>query len=155
MLAAKKCSIKASKKELLATFEIYKEEEDDLKQAIVDCLGADSFNEEMHSKLLESLKGDEEKEQMEAIEEMVQQKEDIKPFIAGFIKVELCYVCRLDKSYVHCPCRKRKTNESPQKRKPKRKKLQRMKKMKMKRRRTDDRGLSYLINQIICRFRLS
>lgn len=85
-----KCSIKASKKELLAMFEIYKEKEEEedvgLKQALADCLGAEAFNEEIHSKLLESIKGDEQKEQMEAIEEMVQQKEDIKTFIAGFIK---------------------------------------------------------------------
>ena len=69
-------------------FMIYKEDEDGMKKAIADCLGADEFNEEVHGKLVEALNGDEQKDQMECIEEMVKEKENIKDFISAFTKVE-------------------------------------------------------------------
>jgi len=79
-------SVKESKKDLLQMFMIYKEDEDGMKKAISDCLGADSFNEEVHGKLVEALSGDEQKDQMEAVEEMVKEKANIKEFIATFTK---------------------------------------------------------------------
>jgi len=84
-------SIKLSKKELLATFEIYKEDENDeedenLKKAITDFLGVDTFNEEIHNKYLDAFKGDEQKDKMECIDELTAEKQDIKQFVASFIK---------------------------------------------------------------------
>merc|ERR1719474_409765 len=79
-------SVKESKKELLSTFMIYKEDEEGMKKAIADCLGAEAFNEEVHGKLLETLNGEEQREQMESIEVMVKEKENVKEFVAAFIK---------------------------------------------------------------------
>jgi len=83
-----KYSIKLSKKELLGAFEIYKEDEDDenLKKAIMDCLGVDTFNEEIHNKYIDAFKTDEQKNKMECIDELTKEKEDIKQFIESFIK---------------------------------------------------------------------
>lgn len=69
-------------------FMIYKEDEDGMKKVIADCLGADEFNDEVHGKLVEALNGDEQKDQMDCIEEMVKEKENIKDFISAFTKVE-------------------------------------------------------------------
>lgn len=75
----------------MATFEIYKEDENDeedenLKKAITDCLGVDTFNEEIHNKYLDAFKGDEQKDKMECIDELTAEKQDIKQFVASFIK---------------------------------------------------------------------
>ena len=67
---------------------IYKEDEEGMKKAIADCLGAEAFNEEVHGKLLEALNGEEQKDQMESIELMLREKENIKEFVATFNKVE-------------------------------------------------------------------
>ena len=72
----------------MAAFEIYKEDEDDenLKKAIIDCLGVDTFNEEIHNKYIDAFKGDEQKDKMECIDELTKEKQGIKQFIESFIK---------------------------------------------------------------------
>ena len=52
----------------------------------MDCLGVDTFNEEIYNKYVDALKGDEEKVKMECIDELTKEKEDIKQFIESFIK---------------------------------------------------------------------
>merc|ERR1712228_208019 len=79
-------SIKTSKRNLLNMFEIYKDDEDNLKKAIIDCLGVDSFNDEIHNKLFGALKGEEQKDKMGSIDEMVKEKENIEEFVINFIK---------------------------------------------------------------------
>merc|ERR1712129_547065 len=79
-------SIKTSKRSLLATFELYKEEPDNLKQAICDCVGVDSFNDELHTKLFDGLMSEEQKDKMESINQLVNEKNDINQFVTDFIK---------------------------------------------------------------------
>merc|ERR1712129_428912 len=79
-------SIKTSKRSLLDTLELYKEEPDNLKKAICDCLGVDSFNDELHTKLFDGLMGEEQKDKMESINQLVNEKNDINQFVADFIK---------------------------------------------------------------------
>eukprot|EP00488_Nonionellina_sp_1-RS-2012_P002547 TRINITY_DN4978_c0_g1_i1.p2 TRINITY_DN4978_c0_g1~~TRINITY_DN4978_c0_g1_i1.p2 ORF type:complete len:124 (+),score=43.06 TRINITY_DN4978_c0_g1_i1:496-867(+) len=82
----KKFSIKSHKKELLETLKIYKDDDDNLKKVIIDCLGIDTFNEEIHSTLFDSLKSEEQQLQMNAINELVKDKEDIKQFVSSVYK---------------------------------------------------------------------
>merc|ERR1712129_678796 len=79
-------SIKTSKRALLDTLELYKEEPDNLKKAICDCLGVDSFNDELHTKLFDGLMSEEQKDKMESINQLVNEKNDINQFVTDFIK---------------------------------------------------------------------
>merc|ERR1712129_277919 len=79
-------SIKTSKRSLLDTLELYKEEPDNLKKAIWDCLGVDSFNDELHTKLFDGLMGEEQKDKMESINQLVNEKNNINQFVTDFIK---------------------------------------------------------------------
>merc|ERR1712129_377792 len=79
-------SIKTSKRSLLATLELYKEEPDNLKKVICDCLGVDSFNDELHTKLFDGLMSEEQKDKMESINQLVNEKNDINQFVTDFIK---------------------------------------------------------------------
>merc|ERR1712008_456407 len=77
---------KTSKRALLNTLELYKEEPDNLKKAICDCLGVDSFNDELHTKLFDGLMSEEQKDKMESINQLVNEKNDINQFVTDFIK---------------------------------------------------------------------
>ena len=79
-------NIKLCKKDLLNTFQIYKDDEENLKKTIIDCLGINEFNDELHNKFFQILKGDEQKDQMEIINELIKEKENIPQFVSIFIE---------------------------------------------------------------------
>merc|ERR1712204_134665 len=79
-------SIKTSKRALMDTLELYKEEPGNLKKVICDCLGVDSFNDELHTKLFDGLMSEEQKDKMESINQLVNEKNDINQFVTDFIK---------------------------------------------------------------------
>eukprot|EP00485_Elphidium_margaritaceum_P002357 CAMPEP_0202688110 /NCGR_PEP_ID=MMETSP1385-20130828/3646_1 /ASSEMBLY_ACC=CAM_ASM_000861 /TAXON_ID=933848 /ORGANISM="Elphidium margaritaceum" /LENGTH=562 /DNA_ID=CAMNT_0049343005 /DNA_START=82 /DNA_END=1770 /DNA_ORIENTATION=+ len=75
-----------AKKQLLKLLETTRENEEELKQVIVDCLGVDTFEEELYSEYITVLQGEDLTQKMNVIDELLKEKENIQEFITDFVQ---------------------------------------------------------------------